>query len=233
MGIAELADALEMSRPTTHRYATTLVVLGYLEQGPRRKYRLGPRAGDPGRSVIDSTGLHEHIGPCLSRLRRRTACTASLAILDGDDIVYVDRARSSSLGHTEVGARLGRGSRLPAHETAMGRALLAYLPHEQRLALIEQSRAASEAKGVRTAGDKLLGELERIRERGFAIADQAHVTGQRCVAAPVFCGPDEVIAAVDVAAPKAVISRAEVLERLAPLVVDSAAGISARLSGAA
>jgi IclR family pca regulon transcriptional regulator len=232
MGIAELADRLEMSRPTTHRYATTLVVLGYLEQGPRRKYRLGARAGDPGRSAIDSTGLHEHVQPALSELRERTTCTASLAILDGGDIVYVDRARSSWLGHTEIGARLGRGSRLPAVETAMGRTLLAHVPSEQRLALIDATTATPTAKDARTTRDRLLGELERIRERGFAVADQAHVTGQRCVAAPVFSRSDNVIAAVDVAAPKAVISRAEVLERLAPLVVESAAGISARMAHA-
>jgi IclR family pca regulon transcriptional regulator len=231
MGIAELADMLEMSRPTTHRYATTLVVLGYLEQGPRRKYRLGVRAGDPGRSAVDSTGLHEHAQPCLSELRRRTTCTASLAVIDGSEIVYIDRARSSFHGHSEGGARLGRGSRLPACNTAMGMTLLAHRSTEQQLAAIDRADALANRDANATQG-KLLDELERIREDGFAVADQAHVAGQTCVAAPVRSGSSEVIAAVDVAAPKSVIPQAQLLARLAPLVMESAEGISARLAGA-
>jgi IclR family pca regulon transcriptional regulator len=231
MGLAELADVLEMSRPTTHRYSTTLVVLGYLEQGPRRKYRLGARAGDPGRSAIDSMGLQERVWPCLSDLRLSTSCTASLAVLDDKDIVYVDRARSSWQGHSEIGARLGRGSRLPASETAMGRTLLAQSSPERQLELIDSFADGSDSTEVRNTRDALLEELERIRMNGFAVADQAHVSGQRCVAAPVVvAGADEAIAAVDVAAPKSVITRAQLLERLAPLVVESAAEIAARLS---
>jgi IclR family pca regulon transcriptional regulator len=229
MGIAELADMLEMSRPTTHRYATTLVVLGYLEQGPRRKYRLGARAGDPGRSAVNSMGLHERVQPCLSELRRRTTCTASLAVIDGPEIVYIDRARSSMHGHGEGGARLGRGSRLPACDTAMGMALLAHCSTEQRLAAIDASIDVAGTSSKATRG-KLLEELERIREDGFAIADQAHVEEQMCVAAPVRSGSSEVIAAVDVAVPKSVIPPAQLPALLAPLVMESAEGISARLA---
>src|SRR5690242_3043309 len=90
LGIAEIAEALEMSRPTTHRYASTLVALDYLEQGPRRKYRLGTRAGDPGRSAVGSTALSEIPHQCLEDLRYASMCTTSMAVLDGDDIVYVD-----------------------------------------------------------------------------------------------------------------------------------------------
>lgn len=233
LGIAEIADALEMSRPTIHRYASTLVALDYLEQGPRRKYRLGVRAGDPGRSAINSTALRMLPEHCLCDLRDRSACTASIAVLNGNDIVYVDRARSAWQGHSEVSARLGRGSRLPASDTAMGRVLLAYrTPEEQRRAIGANvddegaTRRTGDGDGDR---DKLLEELVRIREKDLVIADQARVKGQRCVAAPLRGKSGEVIGAVDVAASKPIFSRTRALERLAPLVMASAAEMSAHL----
>jgi IclR family transcriptional regulator, pca regulon regulatory protein len=226
LGIAEIAEALEMSRPTTHRYASTLVALDYLEQGPRRKYRLGMRAGDPGRSAVNSTALRRLPPHCLGDLRDRSGCTASVAVLNGPDIVYVDRARSSWQGHSEVAARLGRGSRLPASSTAMGRALLAYRsPREQREA-IEAGSEQSDSQESPAAHDKLMEDLGRIREKEFVVADQVHIKGQRCVAAPLRGRSGEVVGAVDVAAPKLTFSRAQILEVLAPLVVASAKEMS-------
>jgi IclR family pca regulon transcriptional regulator len=229
LGIAEIADALEMSRPTTHRYASTLVALNYLEQGPRRKYRLGMRAGDPGRSAINSTALQLLPHHCLEDLRDRSGCTASVAVLDGKDIVYVDRARSSWQGHGEVTTRIGRGSRLPASSTAMGRALLAHQSSQEQREAIDATAEQDDSQEASIVRDKLVEELERIRQRELAIADQVHVAGQRCVAAPFRGRSGEVVGAVDVAAPKATFSRAQTLERLAPLVVASAKEMSAHL----
>jgi len=223
LGIAEIAQALGMSRPTTHRYASTLVALDYLEQGPMRKYRLGMRAGDPGRSAIGATVLgklsHEHI----SDLRDRSSCTASMALLDGTDIVYVDRARSPNQGQIEVTARLGRGSRLPASATALGKVLLAHLPEPELAAALDGDPEALEQR------EELTAELEQIRDHGWALADQVHVEGQRCVAAPLRSRSREVIGAVDVAAANSAFRRSQVLEQLVPLVLASAEEISEQL----
>jgi IclR family pca regulon transcriptional regulator len=228
MGIAEIAEELEMSRPTTHRYASTLVALNYLEQGPRRKYRLGMRAGDPGRSAVSSTALSNLPHHYLADLRDRSMCTASIAVLDGRDIVYVDRARSAWLGQSEVTARLGRGSRLPASDTAMGQVLLAYLP-EERLRQLIDGAADKTASQAATANKKLIEELKRVRGKGFAIADQLHVDGQTCVAAPLRSRASEVIGAVEVAAAKSIFSKAQVLGQLVPLVLASAEEMSAHM----
>jgi IclR family transcriptional regulator, pca regulon regulatory protein len=229
MGIAELAETLEMSRPTTHRYASTLVALDYLEQGPRRKYRLGMRAGDPGRSVVSSTALgrlpYEH----LAELRDRSLCTASVAVLHGKDIVYIQRARSSWQGESEVAQRLGRGSRLPASRSAMGRLLLAYLSPQEQGEVIDANAERSDSELAPAAREKLIAELASIRQKGIAIADQVHIDSQMCLAAPVMSRSSEVIAAVDVAATKSSFSRARLLEQVAPMVVACAEQMSAQL----
>jgi IclR family transcriptional regulator, pca regulon regulatory protein len=229
MGIAELAETLEMSRPTTHRYASTLVALDYLEQGPRRKYRLGMRAGDPGRSAVSSTALGKLPQQYLAELRDRSMCTASLALLHGKDIVYIHRARSSWQGESEVTQRIGRGSRLPASRTAIGRVLLAHLPHQEQCDAIDAYAEHPGSAEALAAREKLIAELNGIRQKGFAIADQVRVEGQRCVAAPVTSKAAEVVAAVDVAASKSSVSRAQLLGQLAPLVMACAEQISAHL----
>jgi IclR family pca regulon transcriptional regulator len=229
LGIAELAEELEMSRPTTHRYASTLVALNYLEQGPRRKYRLGMRAGDPGRSAMSSTVLGKLPHVYLAELRDSSMCTASLALLHGKDIVYVDRARSSWQGHSEVAARLGRGSRLPASDTAMGRVLLAYCSDEEQRAALDASTEETRSEEAVAARERLMRELGGIRQKGIAIADQLHVDGQMCVAAPIRSRSGEVVGAVDVTASKASFTRADVLEHLVPLVLECAEEMSAHL----
>lgn len=225
LGIAEIADELEMSRPTTHRYASTLVALNYLEQGPGRKYRLGMRAGDPGRSAVSSTSLRNLPHEILAELRDESSCTASIAVLHGRDVVYVDRARSAWQGQSEVAARLGRGSRVPAMGTAMGMALLSQLPEPERREAVE-AYVSLRGDKQSVSADKLMEELERVGEKGFAMADQVYVKGQLCVAAPVRSRSGEAVGAVDVAAPKARFSRARARDELAPLVLGSAGEMS-------
>src|SRR5271155_3464814 len=133
LGIADIADSLGMSRSTTHRYVITLVALGYLEQGASRKYRLGLRVTDLGMSALNSTGLREHSHPYLEELRQRTSYTTSLGVLEGTEVLYVDRVRSFRRGQGKIDLNLHTGSRVPAYCTAMGKLLMAYLPEaEQR-----------------------------------------------------------------------------------------------------
>lgn len=225
MGIAEIAEQLEMSRPTIHRYASTLVALNYLEQGRGRKYRLGMRAGDPGRSAVASTAARNIPPQLLRQLRDISGCTASLAVLDGNDIVYVDRARSARAGSSEVDARLGRGSRLPAATTALGRALLAELAEPKRREAIAGGAEQASARDL----DRLMSQLDRVRSRGVAVSDQLRVNGQVCVAAPVRSKPGEAVAAVDIAAAKSDCASGQARKRFGLLVSESAARMSAEL----
>src|ERR1700729_3108463 len=136
LGIAEIADDLGMSRSTTHRYVITLVALGFLEQGASRKYRLGLRVTDLGMSALNSTGLREPSRPYLEELRQGTSYTANLSVLDGPEILYVDRARSFRRGQNKIDLNLRPGSRLPAYCTSMGKVLLANLPESEQRDLI-------------------------------------------------------------------------------------------------
>jgi IclR family pca regulon transcriptional regulator len=218
-----------MSRSTTHRYVTTLVALDFMEQVASRKYRLGLRVTDLGMSALNSTGLREHAHPNLDELRKRTTFTTSLAVLDGAEILYVDRARSMRRGQSKVDLNLRLGSRLPAYCTAMGKVLLAGLPEPERREIISQIKL--ERRGPHTIKSKkaLLAELDRVSEEGIAVDDEECVPGLVAIAAPVRDEGREVVAAIDLVAHTSMIALSDLVDQLLPHLLATADQISARL----
>jgi DNA-binding IclR family transcriptional regulator len=111
----------------------------------------------------------------------------------------------------------------------MGRVLLAHLSHQEQCEAIDATAENAGSRAALAERKDLLDELAEIREKGWALADQVHVEGQRCVAAPLRSRSREVIGAVDIAAANSAFRRAQVLEQLVPLVTASAAAMSAEL----
>lgn len=229
LGIADIADELGMSRSTTHRYVITLVALGYLEQGASRKYRLGLRVTDLGMSALSSTGLREHSHAYLEELRQQTSYTVNLAILDGIEILYVDRARSFRRGQSKIDLNLRPGSRLPAYCTSMGKVLLAYLADEDQRELIGRMQLTKHGPNTITSKKALRAELEQVLEESFAVNDEELAPELHSIAAPVRCESGEVIAAVNMAAHASMIPLEELVGALGPHLVATADRISARL----
>jgi IclR family pca regulon transcriptional regulator len=229
LGIADIADELGMSRSTTHRYVITLLALGYLEQGASRKYRLGLRVTDLGMSALNSTGLREHAHPYLEELRQRTSYTVSLAVLEGAEILYVDRVRSFRRGQGRANGDVTTGSRLPAHCTAMGKLLLANLPEADQRELIASMKLTKHGPNTITGKKALRDELDEVLEASFAVDDEELAKDLYSIAAPVRNGPRDVVAAVDIAAPSSMISLSELVDALGPHLISTADRISARL----
>jgi IclR family pca regulon transcriptional regulator len=229
LGIADIADELGMSRSTTHRYVITLVALGYLEQGASRKYRLGLRVTDLGMSALNSTGLREHAHPYLEELRQRTSYTSSLAVLDGADILYVDRVQTFRRGQGKVDLDLHPGSRLPAYCTAMGKLLLANMPDAEQRDLIASMKPVKRGPNTITSKKALREELDEVLDAGFAVNDEELAAGLYAIAAPVRNEAREVVAAVSLSAHSSMISLEEMVDALGPHLVSTADRISARL----
>jgi IclR family pca regulon transcriptional regulator len=229
LGIADIADDLGMSRSTTHRYVITLVALGYLEQGASRKYRLGLRVTDLGMSALNSTGLREHAHPYLEELRQRSSYTTNLGVLDGADVLYVDRVRSFRRGQGSIDLDLHIGSRVPSYCTAMGKLLLANLPEPEQRELIASMKLSKRGPNTTTSKKALREELEQISSAGFAVNDQELAPELYAIAAPVRNEAREVVAAANLSAHSSMISLEELVDALGPHLVSTADRISARL----
>ncbi len=226
MGIAELAHELRMSRPTVHRYAATLVSLGYLEQDRSRRYRLAAGGADVGLALLGAMPLralaHEH----LRGLRGKTGHTVALAVLDEADVRFVDWLRGWRAGQHALNHDLGLGTRLPSHCTAMGKALLAYLPEHTRERLIAALRLVSHGPNTITARRALRAELEHVRAAGLAVNDEELSPGLRTLAVPLLDAHGLAPAAIGVAVPCESYSREELVAKLGPAVVAAATRIA-------
>ena len=153
LGVSELSRSLGLSRSTTHRYVATLASLGYLRQDPdSRRYRLGPRVLDLGFAALNSMGVRELSVPHLQRLSDETGFTVNLAILDGTDVIYIERCRTSRSGQREIDLNLHVGSRLPAYCTALGKAMLAHLPTQRLDELIGRMELVARGPNTITRG---------------------------------------------------------------------------------
>ncbi len=229
LGIADIADELEMSRSTTHRYVTTLVALGYLEQDKRRKYRLSLRVTDLGMSALNATGLREHAHSVLEELRQGSSFTASLAVLDGLEIVYVDRIVSFQRGRNSIEIGMGIGSRLPAYCTALGKVLLAHLPEDERRELLAQANLERRGPNAITGRGALRAELEGVLDEGFATEDEEFAKDRIAIAAPVRGETGAAIATIDLSTDTSMIAVEQLADGLRPHLVAAADRISARL----
>ena len=229
-GIADMAEELDLGRSTTHRYATTLVTLGYLEQGPSRKYRLSSRVSDFGLSLLDSMVVRRVAREHLRELRARTGRTASLGVLGGTEVAYIDRWQGSRQGQYTVDAGIGLGTRLPVHCTAAGKALLARLPEAEQRDLIGKLRLAKRGPKTITTKTALRAELDRIvAAGGLAVEDEELLAGRRAIAAVVVDGEGTAIAAVELAVPAQAFARERVVKEFGPKVTTTAQRIAAAL----
>lgn len=223
LGISELAEMLGISRSTSHRYATTLVQLGFLEQDTKRRYRLASGAVRAGATVIETVRREIRARAILEDLRTQTGHTVSLGLLSGLRVIYVYRLSAHGVGQYEADGELRGGALFPAPETPIGMALLSTLLDSELLSLLATSEPGLVPLDV-AAGDEqgLIGEVKRIRESGVAVGQGAHGTAWS-VAAPVIRWIDRPILAVELTVPT---GTPNIAERFSGLVKHTAKLIS-------
>lgn len=172
MALSELTDASGLPMPTIYRLMRTLVNQGYVRQEASRRYALGPRLIRLGESASRLLGTWAR--PFLTELVDEVGETANMALLDGDDVVYVAQAPSkhSVRMFTEVGRHVH------PHCTGVGKALLAQLPAAAAGDLLARSGLPAHTANTITDPEAMLSELEQIRRDGYAIDDGEQELGR-------------------------------------------------------
>jgi DNA-binding IclR family transcriptional regulator len=172
-GIADLSDELGMGRSTTHRYATTLVALGFLERDYKRRYRLGLGGADVAFSLLYSLRLRELALPHLQRLRECSRCTVFLSVRHGEEVLCIMRLLSHRVGWRASNEALHVGSRSAARATPLGRVLLGAQP----AGLIEDGEGEP-AGDVRSLAAPILdGQGQALAAIGLLAPSLAHCVG--------------------------------------------------------
>lgn len=223
ISLSQLASDAQLPLPTIHRLVRTLVDLGYVRQEASRQYSLGPRLIRLGETT--SRMLGRWARPHMERLAHELGESVNLAMLDGDQVVYVGQvmaSRNSMRMFTEVGRRV-----LP-HCTGVGKAIMAEMDPEEVRALLGRTGMPARTDHTITSPDQLLAELERSRERGYALDEGEQELGVRCVAVAVPDAPQPL--ALSVSGPLTRMSDATVQRVTGPLH-RAAEAISSEMRG--
>lgn len=196
-GLGELAREHDLPRTTVFRLLHTLEANGFVTRVPGgKRYRLGSAVMNLGFEFLSTLELPEVARPILETLRDETGASAHLSIREGDEIVYVSRYASRSA----LTSNIRVGSRLPAHASSMGRAMLASLPRAE-LERLYGDRPLSQYT-EQTPGDlgALLDLLEGDRQRGYVVSRSYYERGVVSIAAPVSDHAGQAVAAINITA---------------------------------
>jgi DNA-binding IclR family transcriptional regulator len=224
--LSELAQVAGLAPSTAHRLLTTLVDLGYLQQDSEsRMYGVGHGLlGLVSAAEQRLSGLRAAALPHMTELAAACGETAHLTILDGSEVIFIEQV----LGPRTIRMEVKVGTRMLAHVTAAGKALLAW---QTDAAL--GSVLAAELKGFtpQTLTDPgvLKRELELVRRRGWATEVEEHELGAACVAAPIVSGSGPPFASLSISGPTSRLPRGQ-LKDLGTRIREAADGIAESLS---
>jgi IclR family pca regulon transcriptional regulator len=220
--ISEVAERTSLSRATARRILLTLHELGYVAVD-RREFSLTAAVLDLAKPFVASSDPWEFAKPYLQSLTDRLGESASVAVLDGTEILYVARTPTRRLMTLAVTV----GSRLPAHATSKGRVLLAFLPEAELEAYFARSAIARYTDKTVVDASELRGILADVRRQGWSIVDQQLEEGLCSVAAPVTDGNGRVGAALSVCAHAGRVDPLTLRGEFLPLVLETARRVSA------
>lgn len=218
--LSEIARALGQPVSSTHRQVRELAEWGALERDEQRRYRIGLHLWEVGSLAPRPKGLREASLPFLEDLYEATRENVQVAVLDGTEVVYVERI----FGHHATRIIARPGARLPSHVTGVGRVLLAYADPD----VVDQVLSRPLERFTRytiVSPAELRRELAEIRRNGYAISDRQVELVSTSAAAPIRRRGGEVVAALSIIIP----SEGDTVRQFIPAVLAAAHGISRSL----
>lgn len=196
-GVTELASTVEMGKSAVHNHLSTLEEHGYVIR-ESDGYRLSLKFLDLGGYLRSRMDLYRVAESEVDALARESGELVNLVVEEGGKVVYLRRSK----GPQAVDLDTYVGRHVHMHSSALGKAILAQLPGERVEGIVDRHGLPGATPKTITDRATLAEELERSRERGFAVDDEERLEGLRCVAAPVRFAED-VTGAISVSAPTA------------------------------
>lgn len=192
--VAEVATSAGLDRGTAFRLIHTLLNEGYLRAAADgRRFRLALKCLELGHAALAAHDLADHATPLLQALVPHLADAGSLGVLEKGEVIYLTRVEGGLDRHSVM---RHPGTRIGAYATALGQAMLAFLPRAQQLAELESVPRVKLSERTITDIGELLARLERVRAQGYALSDGENAYGLCTIAAPVLGAHGQPIAGV-------------------------------------
>ena len=225
MTAVELAHSVGVHKTTAYRYLNTLLQAGYIQTNGDASYHLGNKILELGSQLLRRMPLRETAHPFLLKLSAETQKTVHLCVLDGTDVVYIDKVESQR--SLPMMSRIG--SRAPAYCTGVGKALLSSLPTDQVVSLLQGITLEKRTAATIVDPVKLLEELRVTRERGYAIDNSEHEEGIKCFAALIRAFGGEIVGALSITGLKRQLDGPEATAKAVQTIQNTTTQISKEL----
>ncbi|QPA32481.1 IclR family transcriptional regulator [Thermaerobacillus caldiproteolyticus] len=225
LGVTEISKQMDINKSSVYRILSTLVQYGYIEQDKETdRYKLGYKFLEISSKLLESIDLRKEAKPYLQELESETNEVIHLVVYDQGEVIYIEKLEGTETlrMHSKV------GKRAPMHCTAVGKAILAHLPYNVVLDILERKGMPMHTDKTITDKDEFLKELIQVKQQGYALDLEENEYGIRCIAVPIFDHLGRVIAAVSVSGPTIRMTD-ERIEQLQTRMLQIGKQISARL----
>ncbi|MGG4489167.1 IclR family transcriptional regulator [Metabacillus idriensis] len=225
LGVTEIANQIDINKSSVYRILSTLVQYGYVEQDPETgKYKLGYKFLEISSKLLESIDLRAEARMYLQELENETNEVIHLVVYDQGEVVYIEKLDGSETlrMHSKV------GKRAPMHCTSVGKAILAHLPSNTVLDILERKGLPMHTDKTITNKEDFLLELKSVRQKGYALDLEENENGITCIAVPIFDHMGNAIAAVSISGPTIRMTE-ERLEQLQSRMQNIGRQISVRL----
>ena len=194
MSLSQIAKDTSISKSTVHRLLQTLLARHYVEKDKQQLYSIGFKFIQLVSNQINTLELQTEATPILSTLRAELNLSVHLGILDGAEVVYIEKLQSlvPSLPHSNVGYRT------PAHCSSMGKCLLSCKSGHQLDAFLDVHPLKEYTSNTHTNVCDFRRYLKQVRQQGWAIDNGEYLLGHRCIGAPIYDYRSEAIASISV-----------------------------------
>lgn len=223
--LTEVAGRTGLTRAGARRILLTLQTLGYVASDGRQ-FALTPRILDLGFAYLSSMPMWNVAEPVMETLVEQVKESCSAGVLEGTDIVYVLRVSTRKIMRNSLGV----GSRLPAYCTSLGRMLLAGLPDEEVIALLEASELEARTRHTLVEVDAILAKVQQARRQGWCMVNQELEEGLLSIAAPVLDRAGRTIAALNISGQVNRTPPRQMQETMLPALRAAAEEVSRRLA---
>ena len=200
VNLTDLSQQLGMPAATVHRLLSTFEELDFVEQDAKLGlWFVGLKAFTVGNAFLNRRDFVASARPHMHRLVEQCGETVNLGVIDQGEVVFISQVESREVMRMIV--RLG--SRSPIHASGVGKALLASMSEQQVTSILQLRGLARYTDYTIDSPAALREELEQVRQQGYALDDEEHAVGLRCVAAPIFDENGQALAAISLSGPKA------------------------------
>ncbi len=223
LGVTEISEQLDLYKSNVFNILSTFEVLGYVEKNQQTsKYRLGLKILELANVINNSNGFRQSIYPLITDLSTQLGEVVYYGVPDDGNVIYLDAAYPANT----TASRVIIGDKAPMYCTAIGKAMLAYLPENEINDILSRPLNVFTPNTITDAG-QMKSELQSIRESGFSVDDMEHEHGIKCVGVPIFNANRKVVAAISASGPSLRFEKNNIL-RCAELLKETSAKIQFR-----